>query len=59
MNYTPLLWIGAVPALLIGQIYLLGRKMSQPENMLRATPNGLSNQQRETIATCPRINKTT
>lgn len=50
MHYTPLLWIGAVPTVLIGQIYLLGRKMSEPEKMMCVTPNGLNDQQRETIA---------
>ena len=50
MNYTPLLFIGAMPVFLLGQIYLLGRRMSAPEKMLRPTPNGLSDQQRETIS---------
>jgi hypothetical protein len=50
MKYTPLLWIGAVPVFLVMQIYFLGRKMSTPEAMIRPTPNGLSNQQRETIS---------
>jgi hypothetical protein len=50
MNYTPLLWIGALPAVLIGKIYLLGRRMSQPEKMIRPTPGGLTTQQQQTIA---------
>lgn len=50
MKYTPFLWVGALPVFLIGQIYLLGRKMSEPQKMLRITPNGLSDQQREAIS---------
>ena len=50
MSYTPLLWIGAVPVVLIGQIYLLGRRMSEPEKMMCSLPGGLDTRQQETIA---------
>ena len=46
MNYTPLLWVGICFAVLVGQVYLLGRKMSVPENMMRPNPGGLSEEQR-------------
>src|SRR5262245_50076789 len=49
MNYTPLLWIAAVPAVLVLQLYLLGRKMSEPERMLRPISGGLGPKQKETI----------
>jgi hypothetical protein len=50
MDYTPLLWIAAAPAAIMGQIYLLGRKMSEPEKMLRPIAGGLTAQQGETIS---------
>jgi hypothetical protein len=50
MNYTPFLWFAAVPAMLIGQIYLLGRKMSEPEKMMGSIPGGLSSQQQEALS---------
>jgi hypothetical protein len=36
MNYTIFLWFGAVIAFLVGQIYFLGRRMSDPEKMIRS-----------------------
>ncbi|HXT41082.1 MAG TPA: hypothetical protein VN887_13810 [Candidatus Angelobacter sp.] len=50
MDYTPLLWIAAAPAAILGQIYLLGRKMSEPEKMLLPVAGGLTAQQREMIS---------
>jgi hypothetical protein len=50
MNYTALAWAGVLPAILIGQVYLLGRKMSDPERMMCALPGGLDPQQKETLA---------
>lgn len=50
INYTPLLWIGAVPVILIAQIYLLGRRMSEPEKMMCVLPGGLDARQQEIIA---------
>jgi hypothetical protein len=49
MNYLPWIWVGTVPTFLIGQIYLLGRKMSEPEKMMCSIPGGLTAQQEETI----------
>jgi hypothetical protein len=50
MDYTPLLWIAAAPAAILGQIYLQGRKMSEPEKMLRPIAGGLTTQQAEIIS---------
>ena len=47
MNYMLLLWLGAVPLVLVAQIYMLGRRMSAPEKMLRPIPAGLTPQQQE------------
>lgn len=44
-----LIWIGAGVVILIGGIYVLGRKMSEPEKMLRLLPIGLMSQQQQTI----------
>lgn len=44
------LWVFILPAILVGQIYLLGRRMSQPEKMLRPLSNGLTPFQEQTIA---------
>jgi hypothetical protein len=41
MDYQSLAVIAAVPAVLIGQVYLLGRKMSEPEKMIVHAPGGL------------------
>jgi hypothetical protein len=47
MNYTPWLWFGMFVAVLVGQIYFLGRRMSEPEKMIR--PNGLNPQRQAEI----------
>lgn len=49
MDYTTLLWIVALPALLLMQIYILGRKMSEPEKMFLPLTGGLSPDQQATI----------
>ena len=49
MDYT-LLWIAAVPVFLVGQIYLLGRKMSAPEKMMRPITGGLNPNQEQTLS---------
>ena len=37
-----LLLIAAMPFIIAGQVYLLVRKMSEPENMMQSLPGGLS-----------------
>jgi hypothetical protein len=49
MDYTPWLWIAAAPTVLVGQIYLLGRKMSEPEKMIRPIIGSLNSSQEETL----------
>lgn len=50
MNFELLLLLGALPALLLVQIYLLGVKMSEPEQMMRPMPNGLAPHEQAVIA---------
>jgi hypothetical protein len=50
MDYTPLILICAVPVALVGQIYFLGRRMSEPEKMLQAMTGGLAGQQQAAIS---------
>lgn len=51
MGNLSLLWLGAVPAVLVGQIYVLGRQMSEPERMIRPLPGGgVTPQQHDTIS---------
>jgi hypothetical protein len=50
MDYETLLLIGVLPLMLIGQIYLLGRKMSTPEKMMSPITTPLSSHQREVIS---------
>ena len=50
MDYRPWLWVAAVPAVLVGQIYLLGRKMSEPEKMISPVMGGLNPHQEQTIS---------
>jgi hypothetical protein len=50
MDYTPWLLIAAVPVVLVGQIYLLGRKMSAPEKMIHPIMGGLTPHQEQTIS---------
>ena len=50
MDYTLLLWVAAVPAVLLGQIYLLGRRMSHPEKIMHPTTGGPSELQQRTIS---------
>jgi len=50
MDYTPWLWIGALPIVLVGQIYLLGRKMSDPEKMIQPIMGGLNHDQEEILS---------
>lgn len=50
MDYTFWLWLAAVPAVLVGQIYLLGRRMSEPEKMIRPLTGGLIPSQAGVIA---------
>lgn len=50
MDFTLLLLVGAVPAVLVGQIYLLGRRMSQPEKIMHPTTGDLSELQQRTIS---------
>src|SRR5437870_4685174 len=49
MDYPLLILIVVVPVFLIGQIYFLGRKMSEPEKMIRPLPNGLTPFQHQTL----------
>jgi hypothetical protein len=42
--------IAAVPIFLVGNIYLLGRRMSEPEKMLLPIPGGLTAFEQQTIA---------
>jgi hypothetical protein len=49
MDYTDWLWIGLIPLILIGQIYYLGRKLSEPEKMMRPLPGGISQTQEQSI----------
>src|ERR1043166_1709828 len=49
IDYTPLLWIAAVPAIVAGQIYVLGRKMSRPELMMRPIAGGLNSRQQQIL----------
>ena len=49
MDYTPVAWLGGTAALLVGQIYLLGRKMSDPEKMMRPIEGGLNDRQQGII----------
>jgi hypothetical protein len=49
MNYEPWILTCALPALLIGRIYVLGRKLSEPEKMMRAIPGGLTPEQTQFI----------
>ena len=39
---SSLLLIAAMPFIIAGQVYLLVRKMSEPENMMHSLPGGLS-----------------
>jgi hypothetical protein len=50
MDSTVFVWIAIVPAILVLQIYLLGRKMSQPEKMMRPMEKGLTPFQERTLA---------
>jgi hypothetical protein len=49
MTYEPWLLMCALPALLLGKIYLLGRQLSEPEKMMRAIPEGLTPEQTQII----------
>lgn len=48
MDYTLWIWVGLVPVVLVGQIYLLGRKMSEPEKLIR--PINLNPNQEEILS---------
>jgi hypothetical protein len=50
MDHTFLIWLALVPVLLWGQIYLLGRKMSEPEKMIRPIQGGLTPDQYAALA---------
>jgi hypothetical protein len=50
MDYTPYLYLGAIPAVLIGQIYFLGVRMSNPEKMIKPRPGGLGDSEKAFIA---------
>jgi hypothetical protein len=41
-DHTSFLWLAVVPVILIGQVYVLGVRMSKPERMLRPIKQGLS-----------------
>ena len=49
MDYTLLALIAVLPLVLVGQVYLLGRKMSEPEKMMRPIEEGLSPYQQKTL----------
>src|SRR5262245_4379407 len=44
-----LIWVIVVIAFLVGQIYLLGRRMSEPEKMMRPVAGGLGPREQEVI----------
>ena len=50
MDFTLWIWVAAVPVILVGQIYLLGRKMSEPEKMIRPITSGLNPSQEEVLS---------
>ena len=52
MDYTLLALIAGVPVLLVGQIYLLGRKMSTPEKMICPNPGGIHGATAGVMADC-------
>ena len=49
MDYFLLGTLALIPILLVGQIYLLGRKMSVPEKMIKPIAGGLTPFQKQTI----------
>jgi hypothetical protein len=49
MDNVILIWLAIVPVAIVGQIYLLGRRMSSPEKMIKPTTSGLSQLQQGTI----------
>jgi len=50
MDYTIIAWIAIVPAVILLQIYLLGRKMSESEKMIRPIAGGPTPFQQKTLA---------
>lgn len=50
MGNSALIWVGVVLTILLGQIYLLGLRMSRPEKMLQPIPGGLSKREQEAIS---------
>jgi len=50
MDYTPILFVAAVPLVIAFQVYILVRKMSEPENMLKPIVGGLSADKEQYIA---------
>jgi hypothetical protein len=49
MDYTPFVFILAMPLMIVVQVYLLVLKMSKPEQMLRPIPGGLSADRQEIL----------
>jgi len=50
MDYRVLAWIAIVPAVVLVQIYFLGRKMSEPEKMMKPIAGGATPFQQQALA---------